>query len=87
MSYEKSWIVGPDGQRVEAERIPVSKADEVASDYLLADGTSISMRTVVMDVFRVPGRYDAEGNPLYVVKSKAVMSARSPENLRQREGE
>jgi hypothetical protein len=88
MSFQKVkfHIQGPDGKPMEAEGeiIPVNAFTESQATYLLADGTTLSMRTIVMQVIRVVGKYDDEGNPAYFLKSHNVVAAVSPENLRQK---
>lgn len=53
------------------------------NEYLADDGTVIRLKPVVTSIFRVDGQYDAEGNPVYVVKSTNVMSVSPPEELRR----
>lgn len=83
MPFQKTKIRGPQGDQIEVEIIPVNASQEAAATYLLADGTTLSMRTVVVQVLRVPGQYDAEGNPAYVVKSQNIVVAQSPDNVRK----
>lgn len=85
MSFQKTTIKDPQGRAVSVEIIPVNAAQEPAATYLLADGTTLSLRNVVVQVLRVPGQYDAEGNPVYVVRSQNIVVAQSPENIRQTE--
>lgn len=84
MSFRRVKIQLGGAQR-EVEVIPVNAQQETAATYLLADGTTLSMRTVVVQVYRVPGQFDAEGNPAYVVKSQNIVTAQSPDSLRKPE--
>ena len=72
------------GKEVWGELIPVQDAKEGWSQYLLADGSIVKMKVVVTDVFRVENEYDAEGNPIYYVKSSNVVSVNASEELRRK---
>lgn len=74
--------VGP--ELLDAEEVSVNTSNENASSYILEDGTLINFKAVMIQVAKVPGRWDGEGNPLYVVKSQNVMSVSAPEELRRR---
>lgn len=72
------------GREVWGEVIPVQQAQEGWSQYLLADGSIVKMKVVVTDVFRVENEYDAEGNPIYYLKSTNVLSVNASEELRRK---
>jgi len=46
------------------------------NEYQLSDGTVIRMKTVITDVFLIPGEIDPEGNPVYNVRSTNVLRVR-----------
>jgi hypothetical protein len=50
---------------------------------LLDDRSTLKFKTVVTEVYRVEGQYDAEGNPVYFVKSVNVLSVNAPEELKK----
>lgn len=54
------------------------------NEYLTDDGTVIRVKLVATEVLRVDGRYDAEGNPAYFVKSTNVTTVSAPDELRQK---
>ncbi len=72
------------GKEVWGELIPVQQAQEGWSQYFLADGSIVKMKVVVTDVFRVDNAYDAEGNPIYYVKSTNVVSVNAPQELKKK---
>lgn len=72
------------GKEVWGELIPVQQAQETWNQYLLADGSVVKMKIVVTDVLRVENEYDAEGNPVYYVKSSNVVSVNASEELRRK---
>ncbi|HKZ42706.1 MAG TPA: hypothetical protein VJ044_17215 [Candidatus Hodarchaeales archaeon] len=69
------------GQEVWGERISVQDSRENWSQYLLEDGSTLKMKIVVTEVLRIDGQYDAEGNPVYFVKSANIISVIAPEEL------
>lgn len=69
---------------VEATPIEVNQANEYFNQYVLEDGTMLKMKLVATKVFRIDGRYDGEGNPLYFVQSTNVVSVNSPQDLRRK---
>lgn len=71
---------------VDAVEVPVEEATERWTDIRLADGSQIRMKTVVVGVVRIVGKYDNEGNPMYSLKANQIMSVNAPEHLRQGAG-
>ena len=72
------------GREVTGELMPVQQTQESWSQYLLADGSIVKMKIVVTDIYRIGDEYDAEGNPVYFVKSTNVVSINAPEELRRK---
>lgn len=66
----------------DAELIEVTKADEKWGTYDLDDGTQIKLRNAVIEVWRVVGEYDADRNPMYVVKGQSMMAVHAPDSLK-----
>lgn len=56
------------------------------NEYNLEDGTRIRLKPVVVGIIRIPGEFDNEGNPVYVVKSSNVMSVSAAANLKREAG-
>jgi hypothetical protein len=75
--------VGPRGPEKDAELVDVQQASEQWSQYLLADGSVIRLKPVVLEVWHILDEYDADGNPSYVVKSRNVMNVMAPDELRK----
>ena len=71
------------GRDVDAIEVSFSVEREDWNTYHLQDGSELRMRLVVSEVLVVPGEYDAEGNPAYVVKSQNLLVAKSPDNLKR----
>jgi hypothetical protein len=73
------------GKTMDGVEVPVEESTERWSEIKLEDGTIIRVKQSVAQVIRVDGQYDAEGNPLYVVKSSpAVAIVHVDEDRRRR---
>jgi hypothetical protein len=68
----------------EGTPIAPTSSQEFWNEYLLDDGTVVRVKLVATEFLRVDGQFDADGNPVYVVKSTNVMSIQSPEALKKR---
>ncbi len=71
------------GRTVEATPIDFQAQGEHWNQYLLTDGSVIKMKLVLTEIVRVDGEYDAEGNPIYIVKSTNILSVSAPEDLKR----
>jgi hypothetical protein len=80
MSKRKT-VRGPDGNSVEVEQIPYRSGGENWNEYLLEDKTVIRLKTVVTDVTRAVDLWDAEGSPVYFVKTANIMNVDAPAEL------
>lgn len=69
---------------VEATPVDVNQASEYFNQYFLEDGTVLKMKLVATKIFRIDGRFDQEGNPVYFVQSTNVLSADSPLHLKKK---
>ena len=70
------------GRDVEGIDVDFKVGREDWNTYQLADGSELRMRLVVSQVVMIPGEYDQEGNPVYVVKSGNLLVAKSPDHLK-----
>lgn len=64
-----------------------SDGGEHWNEYLVEDGSIIRTKLVATEVIKVDGKYDEQGNPLYVLHSTQVLWVDSPDDLRREEGE
>jgi len=71
------------GKEVDAIDTSFRTVREEWNEYLLEDGTSLRVKCVVSEVFRVPEAYDQENNPVYVVKSANMVNVKSPDHLKK----
>lgn len=72
------------GEEVEATPIEVTSSNENWNNYLLDDGTTLKLKVVVTGIARIDDEYDAEGNPIYIMKSTNVLGVDAPEKLQRR---
>ncbi len=73
----------PGGER-EGTSISINTSQENFNTYLLEDGTVLKFKTVLIDVIRLDDEYDDDGNPLYVTRTKNIVTAESPDSLRRK---
>jgi hypothetical protein len=74
------------GQMVDATIVEFEPDKETFSTYLLEDGTTLKIKAVVTEVFRVDGLFQPNGDPVYGVSAAQVVSVNSPEALRRKDG-
>jgi len=79
----KRTLKGPDGSPVEATELSFQSTREYWNEYLLDDGTVLRLKAVATEIFRIEGKYDQEGNPMYLLKSQNVIVVSAPDQLRQ----
>lgn len=66
--------------------MPFQTGGEHWNEYLVEDGSIVRVKLVATEIIRVDGRYDPQGNPLYVLHSAQVLVVDSPDDLRREEG-
>ena len=69
---------------VEATPVDTNQANEYFNQYFLEDGTLLKMKLVATKVFRIDGRFDHDGNPIYFVQSTNILSVDSPSSLKKK---
>jgi len=73
------------GREVDATEIEFQTRKEDWNEYQLMDGSVVRMKLVVSEIFRLEGEFDAEGNPVYHIKSANVAVVKSPDTLKRRQ--
>ena len=66
------------------EPIDIRSVDEAWCDYRLTDGTVLSVKPMVADIQRVKGKYNEQGDPLYLVTGALVIRTKSPARLKKK---
>jgi len=73
------------GQEVMAETVEFEAERENWNVYVLHDGTTLKLKAVLAEVFRVDGVYDPNsGQPMYVVNANPVLSVDAPDSLKKK---
>lgn len=70
------------GQEVEAVEIDFRSVREDWNEYDLKDGSTLRIKVVLADINRIEGKFDGEGNPIYVVKSGNLVVVKAPDHLK-----
>lgn len=60
------------GSEVEASGVEVLTADEKWSEYQLADGKVLRLKTVLLDVQRIEGMKNSDGSQVYQFQTHVV---------------
>jgi len=68
-----------------AEEIPFETERESWNTYLLQDGTTMKIKSVLAEVLRVEGMYAPNGDPLYMVNASPVVATVAPDHLKKKE--
>lgn len=84
MRMERRRKVPYQGKQCDGIEVPIKSSGELWSEYLLEDGTVIRIKMIMTDVIKVENEYDAEGTPVYVLKSTMISSVSAPEELRKK---
>ena len=75
----------PDGRSVDVELVDIKGRDDPPTFIDLEDGSRIRLRIDVLEVSRMQGIWDAEGNPVYHVRSANTMVVLdAPDHLKGR---
>jgi hypothetical protein len=85
MAATKVPISLPDGSKLNGTEVGVDESTERWTDLALNDGTKLRVKQAILQVIRLDGQYDPEGNPLYVIKGMPMMFLVSaPNNLKRK---
>lgn len=86
MAGPRKKIVEWQGNQVEGTIVLVENQVENPSTYNLEDGTQIRMRTVLMEVIRLDGHFNADGDTIYLLKHQNLLTTNVPEKYRRPRG-
>src|SRR2546425_12568672 len=71
------------GKPFDAMLVPIKASQERWNEYILEDGTTIRIKVVATEVYRVDELRNSDGDPVYQVKSNTVVSAIVPDELKK----
>jgi hypothetical protein len=67
-----------------SEPIDIVSTTEGWSEFTLKDGTLIRTKAVLLDVKKMTGQFNAEGDPIYAMQMVLASQTRIPENLKKK---
>ena len=73
MSDRRKKVQDQTGNEVEGVVVDVVESTERFSDIRLKDGTLVRIKPVIVEVIRADGKWDKDGNPLYVLRSGNIV--------------
>lgn len=81
----KRMLPDPDNPDCQAEAlvVRVKEAEEPFTYITLEDGTTLTMRTNVVEVARFIDRWDENNNPVYHLKRQSSLSIDAPQKLKK----
>ena len=75
----------PDGTMGKSIEVPITESVERFSEFTLADGTIIRVKTTILGASRNMGRFGPDGSPEYNLKvSPMINFVIVPDNLKRR---
>jgi hypothetical protein len=60
-------------EKVTGLDVPITEAIERWSELKLEDGSILKVKASILTVTRIPGKFDPDGNPLYVLQGGVIM--------------
>jgi|ACXJ01.1.fsa_nt_gi hypothetical protein len=82
---EKNFKIPLFGHDVEVVEVPILNSTEGFNDYELGDGSKIRLKIVATSILRLVGQFNADGDPIYIVKNGQVVTVlQAPEALRRK---
>jgi hypothetical protein len=71
---ERRRKVDLNGQEASALEMPFQTGAEYWNEYVLHDGSVLRLKSVVTEILKIEDKFDAEGNPVYMLKSTNIVS-------------
>lgn len=65
------------------ESVDIESSKDGWSEYTLSDGTVIRAKAVVLDVKKMVGQHNADGEPVYELQLTMVNQVRVPDKLKK----
>jgi hypothetical protein len=62
------------GKETDALEMPFTTGAEFWNEYVLHDGSVLRLKSVVTEILKLEDQFDAEGNPVYLLKSTNIVS-------------
>jgi hypothetical protein len=83
MADQKVKLNAPGLGLVEGTVVQITESIDRWTEIKLEDGTTLRVKPVVISAARLDGRFDPQGNPMYIVQAQSAMTVIAPDHLRQ----
>lgn len=70
-------------ESIDAIEMPFQTGAEHWNEYIIHDGSVLKLKTVVTEILKLDGKFDAEGNPVYIIKSTNVVAVSASDRARK----
>ena len=77
--------VNINGQMRDATIVDFEADKESFSTYILHDGSTLKIKAVLTEVFRIEGLFAPNGDPMYGVQAQQVVAVVAAESLRRKD--
>jgi hypothetical protein len=77
-------IIDYQGRKVEGELIDFQSKNESWNQYELADGSSMKMKVVLLEIMRLLNEHNPAGEPVYVFTAQQITAVDSPDHLKKK---
>ena len=67
----------------EAVKVQIDESTERWSEISLKDGSSLRLKPVITNVMRLVDEFDADGSPVYMIRSTNVLTVDAADHLRK----
>lgn len=84
---ERRRTIDFNGQQADALEMPFQTGAEFWNEYVLHDGSVIRLKSVVTEILKLEDKFDAEGNPIYLLKSTNIVSISPSDRARKPKGQ
>ena len=77
-------IIDYQGKKIEGTIVSFDTIQENWNEYHLTDGTTLKLKTTVIEILRLDGEYNDDGDPIYYTKNtNMVTTPNIPDQLRK----
>ncbi len=71
-------------ERPDGEAVDIDESTERFTEIKLKDGTTLRLKTVVLEAIRSNNEYNDQGDPVYYIKHGVIVSATVPDKLKKK---
>jgi hypothetical protein len=72
------------GRKVEGELVDFEAGTESWNQYTLHDGSSLKIKTVLLEVVRLVNEFGPSGDPIYVFSAQQIVGTTVPDTLKKK---